>query len=294
MDWTQRPEHYSAIQFHDDDLYDAGWEADIEFAIPFGLKSGVYAVRLVDDTVAEDDVGPTDEYFVIFCVRPAAGASRPRVAFLMPTASYMAYANHRLGLDVPGTETGMGRATELSAHHLYLQEHPEVGLSFYEVHNDGSGVFYSSRLRPVLDMQPKVQGWLGGRGSGLWQFNADTHILGWLETTGENFDVLTDDIDAQFHDLIAKSSGNRFLTAAIERQSRLRRLVEYFAPSDRSRLQASCAEHLEILDLLVQGRRTMAAERMKFHLEQSSRIKPVFSFQTAGLPYELSTGHPTG
>jgi DNA-binding GntR family transcriptional regulator len=89
------------------------------------------------------------------------------------------------------------------------------------------------------------------------------------------------DIDAQFHDLIARSSGNPFLTAAIERQNRLRRLVEYFAPSDRSRLQASCAEHLEILDLLVQGRRTMAAERMKSHLEQSSHIKPIFSLQTA-------------
>jgi N,N-dimethylformamidase len=193
MDWTQRPEHYSAIHFHDDDLYDAGWDADIEFAIPPGLKSGAYAVRLVDDTVADDDVGPTDEYFVIFCVRPAAGASRSRVAFLLPTASYMAYANHRLGLDVPGTEIGMGRAIELSAHHLYLQQHAEVGLSVYEVHNDGSGVFHSSRLRPILDMQPKVQGWLGGRGSGLWQFNADTHILGWLDTTGEDFDVLTDE-----------------------------------------------------------------------------------------------------
>ena len=91
------------------------------------------------------------------------------------------------------------------------------------------------------------------------------------------------DIDAQFHDLIARSSGNPFFTAAIERQNRLRRLVEYFAPSDRSRLQASCAEHLEILDLLAQGRRTAAAERMRDHLELSSRIKPVFSHQAAGV-----------
>lgn len=90
------------------------------------------------------------------------------------------------------------------------------------------------------------------------------------------------DIDAQFHDLIARSSGNPFFTAAIERQNRLRRLVEYFAPSERSRLQASCAEHLEILDLLVQGCRTAAAERMKDHLEQSSRIKPVFPPRPAG------------
>lgn len=211
MDWMQLPEHYSAIHFHDDDLYDAGWDADIEFAIPSGLKSGVYAVRLVDDAVAEDDIGPADEYFVIFCVRPDAGLSKSRVAFLMPTASYMAYANHRLGLDVPGTETGMGRAIELAAHHLFQQEHPELGLSFYEIHNDTSGVFYSSRLRPIVDMQPKVQGWLGGRGSGLWQFNADTHILGWLDSIGEDFDVLTDE-DLHAEGLASLSGYNAVIT----------------------------------------------------------------------------------
>jgi DNA-binding GntR family transcriptional regulator len=90
------------------------------------------------------------------------------------------------------------------------------------------------------------------------------------------------DIDAQFHALIARSSKNPFFTAAIERQNRLRRLVEYFAPSDGSRLQASCVEHLEILDLLTQARRTLAAERMRDHLEQSSRIKPVFPLEAVG------------
>ena len=193
MDWRQCPDHYSAIHFHDDDLHDAGWEPDIEFTIPAGLKSGLYAIRLADDTVAEADIGPGQEYFVVFCVRPAIGQPRPAITFLMPTASYMAYANHRLGLDVPGTEIGMGRAIELAPHHIYQQEHPELGLSFYEVHNDGSGVFYSSRRRPIVDMQPKIQGWLGGRGSNLWQFNADTHITGWLDALGEDFDVLTDE-----------------------------------------------------------------------------------------------------
>jgi DNA-binding GntR family transcriptional regulator len=61
-----------------------------------------------------------------------------------------------------------------------------------------------------------------------------------------------------------------------------RRLVEYFALTDRSRLRASCAEHVEILDLLAEGRRRAAAERMRAHLEQSSRIKPVFPMPAAG------------
>ncbi len=87
------------------------------------------------------------------------------------------------------------------------------------------------------------------------------------------------DVDAQFHSLVAASSANPFFRAAIERQNRLRRLVEYFAPTDRSRLQASLREHLEILDLLARGRYTAAARQMQLHLQRSSRIKPVFSLQ---------------
>ena len=105
----------------------------------------------------------------------------------------MAYANHRLGMDVPGTEIGMGRAVELDRHHMFLQENPEIGFSVYETHNDEAGVFHTSRLRPIVDMQPKVKSFLGGLGSNIWQFNADTHILGWLDHIGQDYDVITDE-----------------------------------------------------------------------------------------------------
>lgn len=42
-------------------------------------------------------------------------------------------------------------------------------------------------------MQPKHIGHLGGVGSNVWQFNADTHILDWLETLGQPFDIVTDE-----------------------------------------------------------------------------------------------------
>ncbi len=67
---------------------------------------------------------------------------------------------------------------------VFLQEHNEFGLSTYDTHSDGSGVRYASRLRPVLDMAPKTQ---------MWNFNADTHILGWLENQGIEYDVITDE-----------------------------------------------------------------------------------------------------
>ncbi|MCY4442931.1 MAG: N,N-dimethylformamidase large subunit, partial [Deltaproteobacteria bacterium] len=44
--WRHAPEHYGAIHFHDDDLYDCGWETDFSFEVPEDFKSGVYAVRL--------------------------------------------------------------------------------------------------------------------------------------------------------------------------------------------------------------------------------------------------------
>jgi len=186
--WQQRPDLYSAIHFHSDDMTDAGWQTDFAFRIPDELRSGVYSVRLVPDG------DESDTYHCVFAVRPPReGTTGNDVCFLLPTASYLAYANHRIGLDVPGTEIGMGRLVEIDRHHAFLQEHQEMGFSFYEVHDDGSGVFYSSRNRPVLDIQPGIKGFLGGQGSNLWQFNADTHITGWLEHEGISYDVVTDE-----------------------------------------------------------------------------------------------------
>jgi N,N-dimethylformamidase len=188
LDWTVRPDLYSAIHFHSDDMTDASWETDFCFTVPDDLPSGVYSVRLVPDG---------DEAAAFHCVLairpPRHRPSGNRVCLLLPTASYLAYANHRLGLDVPGTEIGMGRLVEIDRHHMFLQEHPELGFSFYEVHGDGSGVFYSSRNRPIVDLQPGVKGFLGGLGSNVWQFAADTHLTGWLAHAGVAFDVITDE-----------------------------------------------------------------------------------------------------
>lgn len=188
LNWTERPDLYTAIHFHADDLTDAGWDTDFAFEVPAGLRSGIYSVRLVPD--GED----ANAYHCVFAIRPSRSTpSRNPVVFLMPTASYIAYANHRLGLDVPGTEMGMGHLVELDRHHIFLQQNPELGLSFYEVHGDGSGVIYSSRNRPIVDLQPGVRGFLGGLGSNVWQFNADTHIIGWLENADIPYDVITDE-----------------------------------------------------------------------------------------------------
>lgn len=193
MNWQEAPGQYGAIHFHDDDLYDAGWEADFSLTIPNTMKSGLYAVHL--------RAGEHEEY-IPFVVRPVPGREK-KIAFLLPTASYMAYANEHMAFNAGLIELVAGRLVPLDQNSLFLNEHREYGLSCYDSHTDGSGVCYSSRLRPILNMRPKHISALGGHGSSLWQFNADTHITDWLEALGYQFDVITDeDLHAHGYELL--------------------------------------------------------------------------------------------
>src|SRR5690606_16397138 len=87
MCWRHKPEQYGAIHFHDDDLYDAAWDADFEFTLPAGLKSGLYAAHIATDN---------NEDFIPFVIRPPRGTKTSDVVFVIPTASYMAYANEHM------------------------------------------------------------------------------------------------------------------------------------------------------------------------------------------------------
>jgi N,N-dimethylformamidase len=151
MDYTRAREQYGAIHFHDDDLLDAGWDVGFAFEVPRDLRSGVYASRL-RTTTSED--------YVPFFVRPPRGTATADIALLMPTVSYLAYA-------------GTGGTS--------FQP-----MSLYSTHTDGSGVTYSSRLRPITNMRPKIAT------RNPWQFMADTHLVDWLETKGFTVDVITE------------------------------------------------------------------------------------------------------
>ena len=188
--WRHAPDQYGAIHFHDDDISDAGWETDFTWTAPNDLPSGLYAARLV---------GPEDEDHIPFVLRPAIGAAPAKLLFIVPTASYLAYANEHLALDAALAERVHDHVPVFGPNDLYLAEHRELGGSLYDRHSDGSGIFTTSRLRPILNMRPKYQSWLGGgTGSALWQLNADTHLLAWLEHEGVAFDCISDeDLDRE-------------------------------------------------------------------------------------------------
>ncbi len=80
-------------------------------------------------------------------------------------------------------------------------------------------------------------------------------------------------IGAQFHETLVSASGNPFLVDAIQRMNRLRRLLDYRAHGDRSRLVHTCKEHLELLDLIEAGKLKEAANFLRAHIDHERRIK---------------------
>lgn len=188
--WTLRPEHYGAIHFHHDDLYDAGWEPSVRIKIPADLPSGPYALHIRS---GDSDESATREDYIPFFVTPAKSAKRNKIAFLAPTCAYMAYANHGEHITAREAERTIGRLLQFGHSDLYMYAHPEIGGSLYDSHLDGSGVCYSSRLRPVLNFSSRYHSWLGGHGSALWQYNADTHLFDWLDRQDVDYDVITDE-----------------------------------------------------------------------------------------------------
>ncbi|MDG2113705.1 MAG: hypothetical protein P8N02_13950, partial [Actinomycetota bacterium] len=170
--WTDEPSHWDAIHFHHDDLYDAGWEETAKLDLPSDLPSGIYAFRVRSE--AGDDRVP-------FFVRPAVDAPTADVALLMSSCTYMAYANHRMLFE--GADF-VGARTRLRPEHAYVRDHPEVGRSHYEKHPDGSGVMFSSRNRPVLQLRPGADG---------WNFTPDTDINAFLEHLDVGHDIIADE-----------------------------------------------------------------------------------------------------
>ncbi|SDS10701.1 GntR family transcriptional regulator [Bradyrhizobium canariense] len=85
------------------------------------------------------------------------------------------------------------------------------------------------------------------------------------------------DTNAEFHEMLAVMSGNRFIAQAIEQQNKLRRLSEYYVYDDESRIQTLVREHCEIMDGLVAGDQVWAATLLRRHLEIASRLAPPFA-----------------
>ena len=179
--WRHAPAHYGAIHFHDDDVADCGWDTDFAFTVPQELPSGVYGARLVCG--AHQDTIP-------FFVCPPKGTRNADLCVVIPTFTYVIYGNHARPDYGPQWHA---RAKEWNGYPWNPADHPEYGHSTYNFHSDGSGICHASRLRPLITLRPGYVSIAETRGSGLRHFQADTHLLAWLEAKGYAFDLLTDE-----------------------------------------------------------------------------------------------------
>lgn len=180
MSWKHAPDHYAAIHFHDDDIYDFGWETDFTFTIPDTLKSGIYAVRLTCE--GHEDSIP-------FFVCPGRDQKRADLCILVSTYTYVIYGNHARPDYDPSWQD---RIKTWNAYPNNPAEYRHYGLSTYNDHSDGSGICHASHLRPLFNMRPRYLTFGTGQGSGLRHFQADSHLISWLEAKGLTYDIVTD------------------------------------------------------------------------------------------------------
>lgn len=176
------PQQYGGIEFHDDAIIDCKWELTRAIKVP-DVRSGAYAFRLRTG----DAKGMREEYIVFF-VRPLK--PKAPILFLVPTGSYLAYANEHLSFDAEIMQPLAGQSPILSEVDIELYQTAEFGLSLYDHHADGAGVCYSTYRRPILNMRPKAR--MSSMGV-TWQFPADLSIIAWLDHMGYDYEITTDE-----------------------------------------------------------------------------------------------------
>ncbi|KAJ0424574.1 hypothetical protein BJY00DRAFT_326499 [Aspergillus carlsbadensis] len=182
-DWTKATYGYGAIHFHEDDLDDAKWSTNFSLAIPSTARSGAYAVEVKCTGGTRD--------MVTFFVRPNPN-STARVALILTTFTYLAYANERMfdqtRSSAMATPDGVSIGVE-NEYYKNLGRRPDLGLSAYDVHKDGSPCAFSSARRPILNVRPGYVHWALDRPR---EFSADLLMIGFLEHSGIPYDIITD------------------------------------------------------------------------------------------------------
>jgi len=178
------PSQYGGIAFHEDALIDCCWAPTVRLETPRDLRSGAYALRIRANGV-EDHVP-----FFVRAAKPKAP-----IAVLMPTFTYLAYANEHLAFEAPIAQAICANTPVAGELDLHWGADAPFGLSTYDVHNDYAGVCYSSWRRPILNMRPDYR--MPATGV-AWAFPADLSLIWWLEQAGYDYEIITDhDLDRE-------------------------------------------------------------------------------------------------
>jgi N,N-dimethylformamidase len=179
--WRHKPAHYAAILFHDDDIYDFGWDRDFEFVVPDDMPSGIYIMRI--EAEGHYDAMP-------FFVCPPLGKRRADLCVLVSTFTYTIYGNHARPDFAP---SWLEKISAWNAYPNNPSEYRHYGLSTYNNHTDGSGICHASHKRVLFNLRPGYLTFGEASCSGLRHFQADSHLIAWLHNQDIAYDIVTDD-----------------------------------------------------------------------------------------------------
>ncbi|MET3616052.1 N,N-dimethylformamidase [Rhizobium aquaticum] len=163
------PSHFDAVHLHDDDFGGFEWSADLVVDVPPDARSGAFAVEISTSEGVER---------LPFFVRSAK--PRSSLAFLVPTSTYLSYADERLPpLRYPWHGTDRGHRFAIDNDFLCL----------YDVHSDLSGVSLTSARRPKATLRDDYHYPLSNCPHLL---PVDLQLLKFYARNGIEIDVLTD------------------------------------------------------------------------------------------------------
>lgn len=180
------PQTFGGVHYHEDALTDCMWEVTHSITLPENLRSGVYALRLR---------GGGAQDHIPFIVRPSK--PRAKLAVLLPTVTYLAYANEHLSWEAPIAQAIMAHTPIVGEDDIEYKKLEEFGMSTYDHHVDGAGCCYSTWRRPIVTIRPHFR--MASMGH-AWALPADMSLLWWLEHSGYHYDIITD------HDVTAEGT----------------------------------------------------------------------------------------
>ncbi len=111
--------------------------------------------------------------------------------------------------------------------------------------------------RPVLERCRREQEWLVN--GGIWDVQ----------------DAKLFELNSGMHEAIIECCNNSFFIDALKRLDRVRRLIDYRQMLERENARSRCLEHVELLDLVLDGKNAEAAKFMTRHLTDLSRLKTI-------------------
>jgi DNA-binding GntR family transcriptional regulator len=121
-------------------------------------------------------------------------------------------------------------------------------------------------LEPAMLLQPTFRldrGWLEKARAAHLKFRRRP----WKDSDAVDFH----EVNADFHEQLARCSGNRYMLAAVRQQMQLRRFLNHQLEYDARRIGSAIDDHLEILAALEGGWNDKAAALMLHHLTISAR-----------------------